>query len=55
MTARILYLTLLILSIVAMLMVNDRFLIGNVGILWLVVSHLLFGSIIYSIRNILKD
>ena len=55
MTARMLSVTLLILSIIAMLVINDKFLIGNVGILWLAISHVLFGFIIYSIRNILED
>jgi len=55
MTSRMLSVTLLILSIIAMLMINDKFLIENVGVLWLAISHVLFGFILYSIRNILKD
>jgi len=54
MNARILPVMLLIISLIGLLLINDRYIIGNVGILWLVSSHLMFVFILYAIKLLLE-
>ena len=54
MTSRIIPLALLVLSIIGLIVVNDRHIWGNVGILWLVLSHLMFVFILYAGKLLLE-
>jgi len=53
MTTRIIYLTALIISILGLIVVNERHIFGHVAILWLGISHLMFVFALYAGRRLL--